>query len=268
MKCGSCSALVLATVLAVGQPPAFARAQAADTTTKIDPDAIQALTRMGAYLRTLKAMEVRAAMTTEDVLLDGQKVQSMKTATLVAETPIRMRLDVADDRQPRLFLYDGKTFTLYAPRSSYYASIPAPPTINELANLLDDKYDIDLPFVDLFRWGTPESNIADITAATDIGPDQVDGTTCEHYAFRQAGLDWEVWMQNGDFPLPRRLVLTTMTDDARPQYTATYTWNLAPSVSADAYTFTPPKDAKKITFAEAKAARDAATVSKKQENKK
>jgi hypothetical protein len=245
-------------MLAVGRPPAFARAQAADTTTaRIDRDAIDALTRMGAYLRTLKAFDVRAAITTEDVLLDGQKVQSTKTATLVAEKPDRLRLDVSADHQPRLFLYDGKNFTLYAPRSSYYATVPAPPTIAELAHLLEDKYDVDLPFVDLFRWGTPESNIAAITAARDIGPSKVEGTTCQHYAFRQEGLDWEVWIQNGEFPLPRRLVLTTLTDEARPQHTSVYTWNLAPSVSADAYAFVPPKDARKITFAEVRVAQSA-----------
>jgi hypothetical protein len=74
--------------------------------------------------------------------------------------------------------------------------------------------------------------------------------TCQQYAFRQDGLDWQIWIQNGDFPLPRKVVLTTTTDDARPQYVATYTWNLAPSFSNDAFTFTPGKDAKRITIAQ------------------
>jgi hypothetical protein len=40
----------------------------------IDTSAIGALNRMGAYLRTLKAFQVRASTTNEDVLADGQKV--------------------------------------------------------------------------------------------------------------------------------------------------------------------------------------------------
>jgi hypothetical protein len=78
----------------------------------------------------------------------------------------------------------------------------------------------------------------------------VGGVSCGHYAYRQEGLDWQVWIQLGDFPLPRRLVLTTMTDEARPQYTATYTWNLAPSFNDATFTFVPPPGAHKVVLAE------------------
>jgi hypothetical protein len=224
------------------------RASATDTTATIDPDAMSALDSMGRYLRTLRAFQVRAAITSEEVLVDGQKVQLANEADLVAMKPDRLRLKTSSDRKERLFLYDGKNFTQFAPRKNFYTTVPAPPTIPELANRLDTQYGIEMPFVDLFRWGTPESNAKDITAAADIGPSVIDGITCEQYAFRQPGLDWQVWIQDGDFPLPRKLVLTTTTDDARPQYEAVYTWNLAPSVDPAAFVFVPPKDAKQIAI--------------------
>jgi hypothetical protein len=121
--------------------------------------------------------------------------------------------------------------------------------------MLEDKYDIDLPFVDLFRWGTPEGDTEAITDATVIGPSEVEGVTCEHYAFRQEGLDWQLWVQLGEYPLPRKIVLTTTTDDARPQHQSVYTWNLAPSFDEETFVFEPPKDAKKITLADANAMR-------------
>lgn len=227
----------------------------ADGDVAIDQDAMTALNKMGAYLRTLKAFQVQAVITDEEVMLDGEKVQSSSTANLVAERPDHLRLNVISDRQERLFLYNGKTFTLFAPRPNFYSTVPAPGTIVALIDTLDDRYGIEMPFVDLFRWGTPESDANAITGARDIGPSQIDGVTCEQYTFRQAGLDWQVWIQQGDFPLPKKLVLTTLTDDARPQHTAVYTWNLAPSFSDDAFTFDPPSDAKKITIVEAAAAR-------------
>jgi len=79
----------------------------------------------------------------------------------------------------------------------------------------------------------------------------VGGTTCEQHAFRQRGLDWQIWIQRGDYPLPRKVVLTTTTDEARPEYTAVYTWNLAPSYDASAFTFFPPSGAHRITIEEA-----------------
>ena len=79
----------------------------------------------------------------------------------------------------------------------------------------------------------------------------MNGVTCEQYAFRQPGTDWQVWIQDGDFPLPLKVVITTTTDEARPQHETVYTWNLAPSYTDLAFAFTPPSDAKKISFLEA-----------------
>jgi hypothetical protein len=247
-------ALGLATsALAQQVPPRAEQPSAA-----IEPEAVAALGKMGTYLRTLKAFQVRATTTTEEVLEDGQKVQFAAVTDLLARVPDRLRAEVTSDLQHRMYFYDGKTFTLFAQLVGYYATVPAPPTIGELADRLDQKYGIEVPLVDLFRWGGPRSSVADITAGTDIGPSDVGGTTCEHYAFRQAGLDWQIWIQQGDYPLPRKLVLTTLTDEARPQYTSVYTWNLAPSFDDAAFTFDPPSDAQKIAFAEESAAPGAA----------
>jgi hypothetical protein len=136
---------------------------------------------------------------------------------------------------------------------NYYATVPAPPTIAKLTDDLSDKYGIELPLVDLFQWGTNDTDIKKITAAVDIGPSAVDGVTCEQYAFRQKGVDWQIWIQLGEFPLPRKLVIRTLTDDAKPQHSEILGWNLAPSFSDNAFTFDPPAGARRITIAEIKA---------------
>jgi hypothetical protein len=216
----------------------------------IEPGAMAALDRMGSFLRNLRAFQVQADISADDVLVDGEKVQFDSTANLIAQRPDRLRLEITSARQHRFFFFDGKQFTLWAPRTNFYTTVPAPPNISELADELEAKYAIELPLVDLFRWGGPRSDSSAITAAKDIGPSEVGGTTCEHYAFRQNGLDWQIWIQNGDYPLPRKVVLTTTTDEARPQYVAVYTWNLAPSFNAGAFTFAPPSDARRIPIQE------------------
>ena len=248
--------LAAAAVTLTLAPPASAQAQTGDSATaRIDTAAMNALTRMGTYLRTLKAFQVKANVETEDVMEDGEKVQRANRVDLVAERPNKMRVQLASDAKQRLFLFDGTDFTLFAPRQNFYATVPAPGTIADLVKMLEDKYDIEMPFVDLFRWGTSDAQTDAITDATVIGPSEVEGVTCEQYAFRQAGLDWQLWVQLGDYPLPRKIVLTTLTDDARPQHESIYTWNLAPSFSDESFEFEPPKDAKKITIADANAMR-------------
>ena len=249
------STAAIAVALAVLATSAWAQAPAEAAKPALDPGAMAALQGMGAYLRTLKAFQVDVATTDEDVLADGQKFQYEGTTTILASMPDRLRAEVASHRMQRLYLYDGKNFTLFAKRANFYATEPAPPTVGKLDDMLSEKYGFSVPLADLFRWGGSSWSPEGITAATDFGPDVVGGTTCGHFAFRQADIDWQIWIQKGDFPLPRRLVITTTTDEARPQHTAVYTWNLAPSFNDAAFTFDPPAGAGKVVLAAVAAAR-------------
>jgi len=246
--------------------PAYTSApssSAAPTGATVDPEATAALVRMGSYLRTLKDINLRARITQEEVMADGQKTQRSSDVDVTARRPNRLRVTVSNDRQPRNFYYDGKTFTLFAPSNGFYAQAEAPATIGELASRLEEKFDIQLPLVDLFRWGTDDANLAALTSAIVLTPNRIDGVTTDHYAFRQDGADWQLWVQEGDQPLPRKLVITTTTDEARPQYTAEWTWNLAPSINEREFAFTPPKGAKKITFKQVGTARATAKNAQK-----
>ncbi len=249
---------VLAVALFAAALPAHAQAPAAAPVTALEPAALAALSSMGAYLRTLKAFQVEAAVTDEDVLDDGQKVQYGGTSTILARMPNGLRAEVSNDRHERLFLYDGKRFTLFGKRLNFFATVPAPPTIGQLADTLDAEYGLSVALADLFRWGPPGWTTEGITAATVIGPSVVGGTTCAQYAFRTDEIDWQIWIQKGDFPLPRRLVITDRTDEARPQHTAVYTWNLAPSFNDAAFTFAAPAGAGQVVLAKLKAAAAAA----------
>jgi hypothetical protein len=221
------------------------QAEAKDAS-NIDPDAVDAVKKMAAYLHTLKSYQVIDDVTQDDVLEDGLIVQSASKVDYLLARPNRMRIEVTSDERHRLYLYDGKNFTVWARLVNYYATVPAPPTIGELFEKITDKYDIELPLYDLYNWGSKDEDINKIKTAVDIGPSSVEGVTCEHYAFHQEGVDWQIWIQLGEFPLPRKLVITTLTDDARPQHSDTLAWNLAPSFNDGAFAFDPPADAKRV----------------------
>jgi hypothetical protein len=215
----------------------------------IDREAVAALERMGAYLRTLKAFQVQGTITREDVLPNGQKVQRSGAADIIVRRPDRLRAELTNDQRHRFLFYDGKSFTLWADVPNYYATADAPPTIAELLDQLQTEFGIEVPLEDLFHWGTERADVAALTGALHIGPSSVDGVTTDHYAFRQSGLDWQIWIQAGEYPLPRKLVLTTLTDEARPQHTSILAWNLTPSFNEAAFTFTPSRGAQRIRLA-------------------
>ena len=223
-------------------------AQAAENP-NVDAKAMAALQKMGAYLRSLSAFRVQGVTTDEDVLEDGQKIQYSESVDILASTPSRLRAEVLSERKERILYYDGKTLSMFAPRVGYYASIAAPPTIAQLDKLLVNEYDFSIPLRDLFVWGSAGWNSGSIENLMDVGPSQVNGTTCEQYAVRQKDIDWQIWVQLGAYPLPRKIVISTRTDEERPQHTAVYTWDLAPSFNEATFTFDPPPGVHRVPLA-------------------
>ncbi|NEX93748.1 DUF2092 domain-containing protein [Caulobacter sp. 17J65-9] len=230
------------------QKPVAAPAQAAPAQAPpaVDPKVIDAMNKMGAFLRDQKVFEL-TARTTNDVVLDDDTVVKFDGVnTYKAKRPDALFVDVDTDRKRRQFFYDGKTLTIYAPRQKYYAQVAAPGTIHELLDKLEDDLGVDMPLDDLFYWGTPDSGLNELTAAQYIGYARVDGHDTDQFAFSQPGLDWQLWIDRGEQPLPRKLVIIHTDQDERPQYEARLDWRLRPNFTADAFTFSPPADAKPI----------------------
>lgn len=245
------AALVGFVLALAGSAAAWAQqpAKAPVVINELDPNALAALKRMGDYLRTLKSFSVRAESTKDEVLESGQKIQFASTVNVSARLPDRLRLDVTSDRKQRQIYYDGSTVTQYAPRVGYYASVKAPRTVRETLALAADKYDLEVPLADLFYWGTDQSGIDDIKTAIALGPSRVAGVETDHYAFRQEGIDWQIWIERGKTPLPRKLLITTLDEPSQPQYTAVLHWDLKGGADGRTYAFVPPKDARKIVMA-------------------
>lgn len=222
--------------------------QAATTAAEnpVDPAAVQALKDMGAYLQTLKRFRVTTDLTGERVLADGQKLQHAATASLDVQRPNMVRISTETAQSHRVLTYDGKTVTLYTPAEKYYSSVPFTGSLDALADALETRFGVQIPLQDLFLWGTSAAPIDKIESAMNAGQDIVDNVVCDHYAFRQGTIDWQIWIQAGGKPLPRRLVITNRADEARPQSTSTIDWDLSPGFKNSIFTFVAPQGAKKI----------------------
>jgi hypothetical protein len=212
----------------------------------VDPVAIQALKDMGAHLQTLQRFAVSVALTGERVLADGQKLQHSATADLDAERPNKLRIWMTSTRGERELIYDGKTVALYFPEQKYYSTVEYSDTIGGLVDRLEQKYGVQLPMQDLFRWGTPAASYDKIESAMNAGQALVGDDLCDHYAFRQGKIDWQLWITSGNKPLPRKIVITNRADEARPQSVSLYDWNLAPAFTDASFKFTPPEGVSKI----------------------
>lgn len=242
------SAGLLATCLAA--PPLHAQTAASaatgPTANPVDPGAVQALKDMGAHLQSLKRFQVSTELSGERVLADGQKLQHTATAEMDVQRPNKLRARMASARSQRELIFDGKTVTLYTPAQKYYATVAFTGTLADLVEQLEERFGVEIPLSDLFVWGTALAPLDKIESAMNAGQDFIGDDLCDHYAFRQGKVDWQIWITADGKPLPRKIVITNRADEARPQSVSLIDWNLKPTFGDASFRFTPPKGATQV----------------------
>jgi hypothetical protein len=246
-------ALLLGCAAALAGLPAHAQSSAATTgavAPDVDPRAVEALKKMSAYLQTLQTFRLTSEASLDVITVQDQKVQLDMLTTYQVKRP-GIRIDWVSDQKNRQFYYDGKAFTLVAPTLGYYATVDAPPTNREFLAALYDKTGVELPLADLFRWAEADSeeDIAKLTSAFSVGTATLDGAETDHWAYRTADYDFELWMEQGDRPIPRKFVLIDRSDPTLPSFTARLTWQLNPTLDPAVFTYVPTGTASAITFA-------------------
>ena len=93
----------------------------------------------------------------------------------------------------------------------------------------------------------------------NAGQDFIGKDLCDHYALRQAMIDWQIWITTGSAPLPRKIVITNRADDARPQSVSLIEWNLKPTFKDSVFSVTRPKGRPQSRFFRGKPSRGAPT---------
>jgi hypothetical protein len=189
-------------------------------------------------------------VTDEDVLRDGQKLQFGGTIDIRARRPDRFKISTTSAAKNREIFYDGKSLTIFAPSNSMYASFAAPPTIKETIDKAQSKFAIELPLADLFTWDSDKEQDKRLTSGFLVQQETVNGHACDHYAFRQKDVDWEIWIAKDASALPYKLVITDRRDPSLPQYAAVLRWNFPDKLDDGTFAFSPPSGAKKIVMAD------------------
>jgi len=221
----------------------------------IEDGAIEALKDMSNFLMSATTLGLTSQGSLDAVTNDGQRIQLDGVTTYKIRRP-GFVIDYTSDIKSRRFIYDGKKFTVYSPQLGYYSSVAAPATNREVLDTIYNKFGIRLPLEDLFRWGegVNADRIRALKSAYEVGSATIDGVPTDHFAFREAQIDWEVWVQKGDQPWPRKVVIVDRTDPSRPTFTARLNWQLNPSFTDADFTFVPDANAKQIQMATYKGA--------------
>ncbi len=225
--------------------PVAGHAQAGD----VDPDALALLRKSTDYLAATKQFSLVTDTTIEAVLADGQKLQFGQRVAVTVQRPNKMRAERVGELITQTFYYDGKNLSLDLPQQKYYATAAVPPTLDGMLDVARDKLNVIAPGADLVYANAFERLTEGLASAFVVGEAVIDGVRCDHIAFRNAEVDWQIWIQQGAQPVPRKFVITSKRMPGSPQFVAVMSnWQTAPKVTDAMFDFVPPKGAQKIDF--------------------
>jgi len=235
-----------------GEPPPERRAAERRTTEggEVDPQAAAVVRRMSEHLGSLRAFRVTADSTTEVVLDSGEKIQMLATSNVALQRPNKLRSERRGPLTDVLFMYDGDRITLHGRGKNLYAQMDAPNDLDAALDFARDRLDIEAPGADLLYANAYEGLMEGVRSGRYLGLAEVDGVVCEHVAFRGEDVDWQLWVERGERPLPRRYVIVSRDVQGSPEFAVDLRdWDVGPTaVAASDFVFTPPRGAREIDF--------------------
>jgi hypothetical protein len=88
-----------------------------------------------------------------------------------------------------------------------------------------------------------------VTSGKLVGEEVVNGTPVQHLAFRGKDVDFQVWIETGARPVPRRYVITSKDVKGSPDFRVEFSnWDFETKLPDDRFAFMAPPGAEKIDF--------------------
>lgn len=210
-------------------------------------DARSILKAMADYVSSQKTIELQFDSDIEVVTPLLEKIQFANSGDVLLSRPDKLRARRVGGYADVALVFDGKTASILGRNLNGYAQFAAPGTVDQLVAALRAGHGVALPGADLLLANAYEVLVADVKEAKHIGRGVIDGVECEHLAFRNFDTDWQLWVQVGDKPIPRKMVITSKTVNGAPQYTLRVKhWKTDVKPARDAFVFSPPAGATQL----------------------
>jgi len=239
--------LLAATALAQEPPAPPVEAPPGPEYRLIEPRADEVVRQMSALLRATPAFALEAEEVFDELPEHQPRRQLAGRRHVALRRPDRLAGTVAGDAVHRSVWFDGRTFTALDEERNVYASMELAGTIDAALDTIFDRTGLTVPLAD-FLYSDPYARLTESAErGVYLGIHEAAGVPCHHVAFEAPTLDWQLWVEVGDKPLPRKLVIAYKSDEGVPQYSVTIRkWNLAASVPDALFKFEAPEKAVRV----------------------
>jgi hypothetical protein len=236
---GSCTALTIRTLCLLGA--ILISGVPAGKATAEEGAAEKILKGMSDYVSRQENLSLKYDADVEVVTPSVEKIQFSASGDVTLSRPNKFRVSRIGGYADVELVADGATVTVHDRDGNRFAQVPGVGSFDQVVDRLRTETQLELPGADLLLSKPYEELIAGVIEAKHIGRGVVEGVECEHLAFRNLDTDWQIWIEAGERPVPRKYVITSKATAAAPQYTLRLRdWRTGLSPAPDAFTFKPP----------------------------
>jgi hypothetical protein len=211
-------------------------------------DPAKILKAMADYLVGQKSLSAKFDSDIEVITPELQKIQFASSGELKMNRPDKLRIRRTGGYADVELVYDGKTVSLYGNNAKSYVQADMAGTVDQMIGTLQARSGAGMPGADLLLSNSYDELMANVLESKHVGLGVVDGIECEHLAFRGPDTDWQIWIETGAKPVPRKYVITSKAVAGAPQYTLKIKeWKTDANADAD-FAFKAPADATRVAL--------------------
>lgn len=222
---------------------------AAESGVRQDSKAVDVLKSMSAYKTSLDRFVIKGANLTDARLGSGLMVTNTSEVKVFVDRPGSLHIDSFDGVQhKKIYFHDG-TLTVYGTKRNFYAQASIPEDIEAAMEFALEELDVEAPLMDMIYQDASTHLIGSqetILYLTDKA--RVAGADCHHIAIRGSEVDVQLWVEEGDRPLPRKIMITSKWEGGSPRFIANLMWDSDPDFGQEVFEFKPPEDSINIGF--------------------
>ena len=222
-------------------------AQAGDA--QQDAKAIDILKQMAAFKSSLDKVTIRGVTFTDARLGAGLMVSNSEEVHVSIDRPGSMHISNFDGETKKgLYFHDG-LLTVYNSEKNLYAQANIPKDIDAAMKFALEELNVEAPLLDMIYQDAADHLInSDDTILYLTDKSRVGGADCHHIVIRSTEADVQLWVEEGDSPMVRKIMITSKWDGGSPRFTANLHWDTSPKFEPGKFEFKAPEGAFKIEF--------------------
>lgn len=213
------------------------------------PEGLQVLKSMSEFIGRQEAYRISGQASSDAWLEDGLVISNTAEIDLAYREPASMHFTHLGSAGLEVLNIDAGQLLYFDSSTAYYATAETPKGIGQALDFAFEELRIDLPLMDLVRadaFGRMVDAGDSVLYLTDQA--RVGGMLCHQVVIRTGELDIQLWVQQGNQPLPLRVMFTDKWLQGSPRFVADMRWELNPEFERDAFDYAPPEGAERIEF--------------------